>query len=49
MLGPLAVSLFLAVLRMYHRDYSPGDPRVPEVPGLPGGVAAPDASDVKLT
>jgi predicted PurR-regulated permease PerM len=35
MIGPLAVSLFLTVLRMYHRDYTPGDPRVPEVPGLP--------------
>jgi predicted PurR-regulated permease PerM len=33
--GPLAVALFLAVLRMYHRDYSPGDTRVPALPGLP--------------
>jgi predicted PurR-regulated permease PerM len=35
LLGPLFVSLFLAVVRMYHRDYSPADPRVPGVPGLP--------------
>ncbi|MDX2087488.1 MAG: AI-2E family transporter [Kofleriaceae bacterium] len=33
-IGPMAVALFLAVLRMYHRDYSPGDGRVPPVPGL---------------
>jgi predicted PurR-regulated permease PerM len=35
LLGPLIVSLFLAVVRMYHRDYSPADPHVPAVPGLP--------------
>lgn len=34
--GPLIVAAFLAVLRMYHRDYSPSDPHVPKVPGLPG-------------
>ncbi|MDX2086975.1 MAG: AI-2E family transporter [Kofleriaceae bacterium] len=33
--GPLIVAAFLAVLRMYHRDYSPNDPHVPPVPGLP--------------
>jgi predicted PurR-regulated permease PerM len=36
LLGPLLVALFLALLRMYHRDYTPDDPRVPSVPGLPG-------------
>lgn len=34
LVGPLAVALFLAVLRIYHRDYTPGDPRLPAVPGL---------------
>jgi predicted PurR-regulated permease PerM len=34
--GPLIVAAFLAVLRMYHRDYSPNDPHVPAVPGIPG-------------
>ncbi|HVK86526.1 MAG TPA: AI-2E family transporter [Kofleriaceae bacterium] len=38
-LGPLLVSLFLAVLRLYHEDYTPEDDRVPSVPGLPGKVA----------
>ncbi len=37
LLGPLLVALFLAMLRMYHRDYTPGDTRVPAVPGLRGG------------
>ena len=45
MIGPLAVSLFLTVLRMYHRDYTPGDSRVPAVPGLPGGTEEPAAAD----
>ena len=35
--GPLSVALFLAVLRIYHRDYTPGDARVPGVPGLRAG------------
>lgn len=39
--GPLAVSAFLALVRMYHRDYTPGDPRVPSVPGLPRPDPAP--------
>jgi predicted PurR-regulated permease PerM len=33
-LGPLVVAFFLALLRIYHRDYSPGDPRVAAVPGI---------------
>lgn len=37
-LGPLLVSLFLAVLRIYHQDYTPEDPRLPAVPGMPAGV-----------
>lgn len=37
LVGPLSVALFLAILRIYHRDYTPGDPRVPSVPGLPAG------------
>lgn len=43
MLGPLAVSLFLAVLRMYHRDYTPGESHVPAVPGLPAKTEEPVA------
>lgn len=35
LLGPLLVALFLAVLRLYHEDYTPDDARVPAVPGLP--------------
>ncbi len=37
LVGPLVVALFLAVVRIYHRDYTPGDPRIPAVPGLPAG------------
>ena len=35
LVGPLAVAFFLTILRIYHRDYTPDDPRVPDVPGLP--------------
>jgi predicted PurR-regulated permease PerM len=35
LIGPLVVSLFLALLRMYHRDFTPGDAHVPAVPGHP--------------
>jgi predicted PurR-regulated permease PerM len=38
--GPLAVAFFLALLRIYHREYTPGDHRVPKVPGLPGETPA---------
>jgi len=43
--GPLVVALFLAVLRMYHRDYTPGDPRIPATPGLPAGSDVPSTPD----
>jgi predicted PurR-regulated permease PerM len=33
LVGPLVVAFFLALVRMYHRDYTPGDPHVPRVPG----------------
>ena len=33
LVGPLVVSFFLALVRMYHRDFSPRDSRVPHVPG----------------
>jgi predicted PurR-regulated permease PerM len=33
LVGPLAVAFFLALVRMYHRDYTPEDPHVPPVPG----------------
>jgi predicted PurR-regulated permease PerM len=41
--GPLVVAFFLALLRIYHRDYSPGDARVAPVPGMPPGLD--DAAD----
>lgn len=41
LLGPLVVAMFLALLRMYHRDFSPRQRRVPAVPGLP--PAPPDS------
>jgi predicted PurR-regulated permease PerM len=40
LLGPLLVALFLAVIRLYHEDYTPEDARVPAVPGLPAGQSA---------
>ncbi|HEY5928349.1 MAG TPA: AI-2E family transporter [Kofleriaceae bacterium] len=40
LLGPLLVSLFLAVLRLYHEDYTPEDSRVPSVPGIPATAQA---------
>ena len=45
LVGPLLVALFLAVLRIYHRDYTPGDPRVPAVPGLPAGSGDPPIAE----
>jgi predicted PurR-regulated permease PerM len=45
LLGPLLVALFLAVLRIYHRDYTPGDPRMPGMPGLPAGSEAPSVAE----
>ena len=33
LLGPLVVAFFLALVRMYHEDYSPDRRRVPDVPG----------------
>lgn len=34
--GPLVVSMFLSLLSMYHRDYSPHKKHVPSMPGMPG-------------
>lgn len=42
LLGPLVVAMFLSLLRMYHRDYSPDDPRVPSMPGLDTEEPKPD-------
>ena len=39
LVGPLVVSLFLALLRMYHRDFSPAEHRLPDVPGMAKGRA----------
>lgn len=39
--GPLVVAFFLALLRIYHREYTPGDERVPAVPGLGGNAPPP--------
>lgn len=41
LVGPMAVAFFLAVLRIYHRDYTPDDARVPSVPGLQSGLLDP--------
>jgi predicted PurR-regulated permease PerM len=41
LVGPLLVALFLTLLRIYHRDHTPGDTRVPDVPGLPRVSDAP--------
>jgi predicted PurR-regulated permease PerM len=41
LVGPLVVAMFLALLRMYHRDFSPDDTKVPAVPGLPRQVSRP--------
>jgi predicted PurR-regulated permease PerM len=43
LLGPMLLAFFLALLRIYHRDYTPGDSRVPEVPGLPPSSEAPSS------
>lgn len=43
LVGPLVVAFFLALLRIYHRDYTPGDTRVASVPGMPSGGDAPIA------
>jgi predicted PurR-regulated permease PerM len=48
LLGPLLVAFFLAVLRIYHRDYTPEDARVPEVPGMSEGSRDAPGAD-KLT
>lgn len=36
LIGPLVVAFFLALVRMYHRDFSPEASHVPEVPGHAG-------------
>jgi predicted PurR-regulated permease PerM len=41
LLGPLVVAMFLSLLRMYHRDFSPRTSRTPSVPGLPPTPPAP--------
>jgi predicted PurR-regulated permease PerM len=40
LIGPLVISLFLALLRMYHRDYSPEKAATPSMPGLGGDADA---------
>jgi len=41
LVGPLAVSMFLALLTIYHRDFSPQKRGVPAVPGVAGVAASP--------
>lgn len=41
LVGPLVVSMFLSLLSMYHRDFSPQKRPVPTVPGIPGTPEAP--------
>jgi predicted PurR-regulated permease PerM len=46
LIGPLVVSLFLALLRMYHRDFLGHDElRSPSVPGFPA-VRPPQRHDL---
>lgn len=49
LVGPLSVAFFLAVVRIYHRDYTPGDVRVPAVPGLPEKSGAPPVAEKPAT
>jgi predicted PurR-regulated permease PerM len=44
LLGPLVVALFLALVRMYHADFSPELKRIPAVPGHPPRPTGADAS-----
>jgi len=44
LLGPLAVSMFLALLTIYHRDFSPQKRGVPAVPGVPAAAEQVEAS-----
>jgi len=39
LIGPLVVSMFLSLVSMYHRDFSPQKRQVPSVPGVPGTAA----------
>jgi predicted PurR-regulated permease PerM len=41
LVGPLAVSMFLSLLTIYHRDFSPQKRGVPAVPGVPGAMQSP--------
>jgi predicted PurR-regulated permease PerM len=41
LIGPLAVSMFLALLTIYHRDFSPQKRGVPAVPGVSGSPTQP--------
>jgi predicted PurR-regulated permease PerM len=45
-IGPLSLSLFLALLRMYHRDFSPEETRLPPVPGLRGDESSAAGSPI---
>lgn len=36
LIGPLVVAMFMALVRMYHRDFSPSKKDVPSVPGIAG-------------
>ncbi len=47
LLGPLVVAMFLALIRMYHRDFSPRGTRVTSVPGLsPTTPSSPEGAPV---
>lgn len=41
LVGPLAVSMFLSLLTIYHRDFSPQKHGVPAIPGLLGSPQQP--------
>jgi predicted PurR-regulated permease PerM len=44
-IGPLVVSMFLALIAMYHRDYSPHKTSKPEIPGVSTEPTEPPTPD----
>ena len=44
-IGPLVVSMFLALIAMYHRDYSPNKTSEPEIPGISTSPEEPPAPE----
>jgi predicted PurR-regulated permease PerM len=45
LVGPLAVSMFMSLLSMYHRDFSPQKAQNPDMPGMPTAPNTPTPSE----